>query len=61
MGDKVANLEAWPFELASSAYLAIALVPALGAVPDESVFRVTSRASSAASGADQASTLDAVE
>jgi hypothetical protein len=61
MGEKFANLETWPLELTSSAYLAIALVPALGAVPDESVIRVVSRESPDALVTDQAPTVDVAE
>jgi hypothetical protein len=61
MVEKFVNLKIGPVDLTSSAYLAIALVPALGAVPDESVTRVESRESSVASVTDQASTFDDVE
>jgi hypothetical protein len=60
MGEKFVNVEVWP-DLSHSAYLAIALVPALGAVPDESVTRVMSRESSDTLVTNHAPTFDVVE
>jgi hypothetical protein len=60
MGEKFVDVEEWTVDLANSAYLAIALVPALGAVPDESVTRVASHESTDALVTNQASTFDVV-
>jgi hypothetical protein len=61
MDEKFVIVDAWPVDLTSSAYLAIALVPALGAVPDESVTRLMAPASTDPRAPDQASAFETVE